>query len=129
VRISLNSSLKPCYDAYYRPVNYRYADVIESIGAARDEGLYVNVNLLVFPGHTDREQEAGGLVRLFERTGVDVVQMRNLSIDPWWYVRKIPKPKGRALGLRALIGLFKSEIPGMRIDYFNTPAPKKQGSS
>jgi MoaA/NifB/PqqE/SkfB family radical SAM enzyme len=129
VRISLNSSLKPCYDAYYRPVNYRYADVIRSIGAARDEGLYVNVNLLVFPGHTDREQEAGGLVRLFERTGVDVVQMRNLSIDPWWYVRKIPKPKGRALGLRALIGLFKSEIPGMRIDYFNTPAPKKQGSS
>lgn len=123
VRISLNSSLKPCYDAYYRPVNYQYADVLKSIRTARDEGLYVNVNLLVFPGHTDREQEAGGLVRLFKRTGVDVVQMRNLSIDPWWYIRKIPRPTGRAMGIRGLIGLFRQELPAMRVDYFNTPAP------
>ncbi len=124
VRISLNSSLKTCYDAYYRPVRYRYADVLKSIRTARDEGLYVNVNLLVFPGYTDREQEAEGLVRLFRKTGVDVVQMRNLSIDPWWYMRKIPRPKGAALGIRGLIGIFKSEMPGMRVDYFNTPASR-----
>jgi pyruvate-formate lyase-activating enzyme len=123
VRISLNSSLKPCYDAYYRPVNYSYADVLSSIKTAKDEGLYVNVNLLVFPGYTDREQEAEGLVKLFGRTGVDVVQMRNLSIDPWWYIRMIPRPRGRALGVRGLIGLFRKELPGMKVDYFNTPAP------
>jgi pyruvate-formate lyase-activating enzyme len=124
VRISLNSSLKPCYDAYYRPVSYIYSDVLKSIRVAKEEGLYVNVNLLVFPGYTDREQEAEGLVKLFVRTGVDVVQMRNLSIDPWWYIRRIPRPKGRALGIRGLIDLFRKELPGMKIDYFNTSAPR-----
>lgn len=124
IRISLNSSLKRCYDAYYRPINYKYSDVLKSIRTAKDEGLYVNINLLVFPGYTDREQEAEGLIELFRRTGVDVVQMRNLSIDPWWYIRKIPRPKGQALGVRELIGLFRQELPMMRIDYFNTPTPK-----
>lgn len=124
VRISLNSSLKASYNAYYRPVNYSYSDVLRSIKAAKDQGLYVNVNLLVFPGYTDREQEAEGLVRLFLSTGVDVVQMRNLSIDPWWYIKKIPRPRGRALGIRGLIRLFRKELPGMRVDYFNTTAPR-----
>lgn len=126
VRISLNSSLKRCYDAYYRPVNYRYSDVLKSIRTAKDEGLYVNINLLVFPGYTDREQEAEGLVGLLRKTEVDVVQMRNLSIDPWWYIREIPRPKGGTLGIRRLIGLFRKELPGMRIDYFNTPAPRSK---
>ena len=129
VRISLNSSFKACYDAYYRPVNYKYSDVLKGIKTAKAEGLYTNVNLLVFPGYTDREQEAEGLVRLFKRTGVDVVQMRNLSIDPWWYIRKIPRPKGRALGIRGLIGLFRNELPGMRVDYFNNLVPKKNKKS
>ncbi len=126
IRISLNSSLEACYDAYYRPVGYKYSDVLKSLSAAKDEGLYVNVNLLVFPGYTDQEQEAEGLIRLFRKTGVDVVQMRNLSIDPWWYIRKIPRPEGRSLGVRGLIGLFRKELPGMRIDYFNTPAPRSK---
>jgi pyruvate-formate lyase-activating enzyme len=119
VRISLNSSLKKCYDAYYRPVNYRYADVLESIRAAQAEGLFVSINLLVFPGYTDREQEAEGLVELFRRYKVNMVQMRNLSIDPWWYIRAIPRPGGRAMGIAELIGMFKKEIPKARIDYFN----------
>lgn len=122
VRISLNSSLKPCYDAYYRPVNYKYSDVLRSIRMAKAEGLYVNVNLLVFPGYTDREQEAEGLIRLFREKGVDVVQMRNLSIDPWWYIKKIPRPRGRTLGIGELIGLLRRELPKLKIDYFNTPA-------
>lgn len=126
VRISLNSSLNPCYDAYYRPVNYKYADVLKSIRVAKAEGLYVNVNLLVFPGYTDREQEAEGLVRLFNKKGVDVVQMRNLSIDPWWHIREVPRPKGRAMGIRELIKLFRKELPETRIDYFNTPAPRSK---
>ncbi len=119
VRISLNSSLKKCYDAYYRPVNYRYADVLESIRAARAEGLFVSVNLLVFPGYTDREQEAEGLLKLFLKYKVDMVQMRNLSIDPWWYIRTVPRPEGRAIGIAELIKMVKKEMPRAQIDYFN----------
>ncbi|MDQ7797603.1 MAG: radical SAM protein [Candidatus Edwardsbacteria bacterium] len=119
VRISLNSSLKKCYDAYYRPVNYEYSDVIKSIRTAKAEGLFVSINLLVFPGYTDREREAEGLLRLFAQHKVDMVQMRNLSIDPWWYIRTIPRPQGRAMGIAELIRSFKKELPKTKIDYFN----------
>jgi pyruvate-formate lyase-activating enzyme len=119
VRISLNSSLKKCYDAYYRPVNYGYSDVLQSIKTAKAEGLFVSINLLVFPGYSDREQEAAGLLELFAKHKVDMVQMRNLSIDPWWYIRTIPRPKGPAMGIAGLIKLFRKELPKTRIDYFN----------
>ncbi|HAD82144.1 MAG: hypothetical protein A2509_00950 [Candidatus Edwardsbacteria bacterium RIFOXYD12_FULL_50_11] len=119
VRISLNSSSKKCYDAYYRPVNYGYSDVLRSIKTAKDHGLFVSINLLVLPGYTDREREAEGLLRLFAQHRVDMVQMRNLSIDPWWYIRTIPRPGGRARGIAELIKLFKKELPKTKIDYFN----------
>jgi pyruvate-formate lyase-activating enzyme len=119
VRISLNSSIKKCYDTYYRPVNYKYSDVLKSIKTAKDHGLFVSINLLVFPGYTDREQEAAGLLQLFAKYRVDMVQMRNLSIDPWWYIRAIPRPKGRAIGIAELIKLFRRETPKTKIDYFN----------
>jgi pyruvate-formate lyase-activating enzyme len=121
VRISLNSSLKHCYDAYYRPLRYTFADVRQSIRVAKDSGLYVSINLLVFPGYTDREREVEGLVKLFGRLKVDMVQMRNLSIDPWWYIREIPRPQGSAIGIARLIDVFRKELPGARIDYFNIP--------
>lgn len=119
VRISLNSSIKICYDAYYRPVRYSYANVLESIRTAKAEGLFVSINLLVFPGYTDREREAEGLLKLFMKYKVGMVQMRNLSIDPWWYIRTIPRPQGRAVGIAELIKLFKKELPKTKIDYFN----------
>ncbi len=86
---------------------------------AKAEGLFVSINLLVFPGYTDREREAEGLLELFSKHKVDMVQMRNLSIDPWWYIRTIPRPKGRAIGIAELIKLFKKELPKTKIDYFN----------
>ena len=119
VRISLNSSLRKQYDAYYRPVNYSFADVRRSIRTAKAEGLFVSINLLVFPGYTDREQEVKGLLKLLHEGNVDMVQMRNLSIDPWWYIRTISRPKGKAIGIAPLIDLFKRELPKTRIDYFN----------
>lgn len=119
VRISLNSSIKKCYDAYYRPVRYEYSDVLKSIKEAKDNGLFVSINLLVFPGYTDREKEAESLLKLFSKYNVDMVQMRNLSIDPWWYIRTIPRPGGRAIGIAEFIKLFKKELPKTRIDYFN----------
>lgn len=121
VRISLNSSVKKCYDTYYRPVNYKYSDVLKSISVAKQNGLYVSINLLVFPGYTDREREAEGLVKLFSKHNVDMVQMRNLSIDPWWYIRTVPRPKGKSIGISGLLALFKRELPKTRIDYFNVP--------
>ncbi|MCU0989302.1 MAG: radical SAM protein [Xanthomonadales bacterium] len=124
VRISLNSSFRKQYDAYYRPLRYSFADVLRSIRTARAEGLFVSINLLVFPGYTDREQEVAGLSDLLRQGNVDMVQMRNLSIDPWWHIRSVPRPKGEAIGIANLLALLKREFPKVRIDYFNNPVKK-----
>jgi len=121
IRISLNSVLEPTYSAYYQPRFYRLSDVLESIRVAKAHGLYTTVNYLVFPGVTDREEELEGLLDLLRRTGLDMVQMRNLSIDPVQYLRVAPAPRGKCLGIRAVLRAIRREFPQVEIGYFNRP--------
>jgi pyruvate-formate lyase-activating enzyme len=119
IRISLNSTIEDLYNAYYRPRGYGLKDVIKSISLSKQLGLFTSINLLVFPGYTDREEEVEGLLRLIEETGLDLVQMRNLSIDPYLYMRKVRRPHGISLGIRNLIKILKERFPGLMIGYFN----------
>jgi len=121
IRISLNSPREETYQAYYRPKAYRFRDVIRSIGTAVDSGLYTAINLLVFPGITDLEPEAAALLDLIRKTRVQMIQMRNLSIDPEIYLNLFPSLSGRAIGILNLIRLLRKEFPQMEIGYFNRP--------
>ncbi len=121
IRISLNSPDKERYLAYYRPLNYTFEDVIRSIRISKDSGLFTSINLLVFPGYTDREEEVDKLINLIKETSIDLIQMRNLSIDPYLYMRALKRPSGRAIGIRNLINLLKAEFPQIKIGYFNLP--------
>ncbi len=121
IRISLNSALGPTYTAYYQPRYYRWEDVRESIERAKDLGLYTTVNYLVFPGVTDREEEIEALLGLMHETGLDMIQMRNLSIDPELYLRSVPAPRGRCLGMRRVLRTVRRECPQVEIGYFNRP--------
>ena len=124
VRISINAFDGRLYNAYYRPRDYGPEDVLESIRAAREGGLYTSINLLVFPGITDREKEIESLFALIEKTGLDLVQMRNLNIDPEIYLgamrEAVPLDSlGAPMGIRTLIGLLKNRFPSLAIGYFN----------
>jgi pyruvate-formate lyase-activating enzyme len=121
IRISLNSTNPSLYAAYFRPHGYGLNQVGESIRRAKDQGAFVSVNLLVFPGVTDRQDEVEGLLGLVERTGLDMIQMRNLSIDPDLYLRIIPFPADRGMGIRELLRLLRQEFPALEIGYFNRP--------
>lgn len=121
IRVSLNSVLEPAYTAYYQPRFYRLADVLESIRIAKGCGLYTTINYLVFPGVTDREEELEALLRLLGETKLDMVQMRNLSIDPEQYLRILPPPRGKCLGIRAVLRAIRREFPAVEIGYFNRP--------
>jgi len=121
IRISLNSVLGPAYTAYYQPRYYRWEDVRESIRRARALGLYTTINYLVFPGVTDREEELEGLLDLIRETGLDMIQMRNLSIDPELYLRTLPAALGKSTGLRAVLQAIRREFPRVEIGYFNRP--------
>lgn len=121
VRISLNSASPDLYAAYYRPTGYGLPDVVRSIRAAKDAGAYVALNLLTFPGVTDREGEIERLCALVARTGVDQVQTRPLAIDPDVYmaVARGRGAGGSALGVRALVAALRSTRPGLVVGNFS----------
>jgi pyruvate-formate lyase-activating enzyme len=119
-RISLNSAHAPLYEAYYQPVRYGFSDVVRSIRLARKRGIYTALNLLTFPGVTDREGEADALCQLVGSARVDQVQMRSLAIDPDQYeqVASASSAGGRPLGMRALLGKLRKARPGLSIGNF-----------
>jgi pyruvate-formate lyase-activating enzyme len=127
VRISLNSAAPDLYAAYYRPEKYGLEDVVRSIQVARRRGAYVALNLLTFPGVTDRAGEAAALCRLVARTGVDQVQTRPLAIDPDVYlaVARGRGAGGEPIGVRALVGALKRARPGLVVGNFSRARPER----
>jgi pyruvate-formate lyase-activating enzyme len=120
-RVSLNSASEDLYDAYYRPVGYRLADVVRSMRVAKEKGGYLALNLLTFPGVTDREEEAERLCRLVADVGADQVQTRSLAIDPDVYmdVARGRGGRGRPIGLRRLLAELRRARPGLVIGNFS----------
>ena len=116
IRVSLNSASPDLYGAYYRPTGYGLEDVVRSIRLARRRGVYVALNLLTFPGVTDRAGETERLCRLVASTGVDQVQTRPLAIDPDLYMEHRARPRGgRASrsGSRRSSGALRRARPGL----------------
>lgn len=119
-RVSLNSAVKDLYEAYYRPVKYGWEDVERSIAIAREKGAYLAVNLLLFPGVTDRRGEVDALKRLVKTYRVNQVQTRSLCIDPLQYL-EIAKDRGAGgepIGIRAMLKELKAAAPGLVIGNF-----------
>ncbi len=114
-RISLNSASPDLYAAYTRPVGYGLAEVEESMRVAKRKGVYLAVNLLAFPGVTDRQGEVERLCALVARARVDQVQTRPLAIDPDVYmaVARGRGAGGRPVGLRALLRALRRARPGL----------------
>ncbi|WP_375759165.1 radical SAM protein [Corallococcus exercitus] len=120
VRVSLNSASKGLYEAYYKPVKYGWEDVEASIALARERGAYLALNLLLFPGVTDREGEVRALENLVRKYRVDQVQTRSLCIDPLQYleVARGVGAGGEPVGIRTLLNRLKAARPGLIIGNF-----------
>jgi len=121
VRISINSFQERFYNAYYRQKGYKFRDVLTSIKTAKKAGLFVSLNLLVFPGLTDTPTEVKRLVELLKRRYIDLLQLRNLCIDSDFYLKKIPEIKQKPIGVVNMIKLIKRSVSGARFGYFNIP--------
>lgn len=122
-RISLNSTIASRYVRYYRPKGFGLEDVFKSISVLKKKNVFVALNLLTFPGVTDGRMEVKGLINLIKRFDIDMIQFRNLNIDPYLYLKLI-KPGGPVLGLINLIGILKEKSPRLKIGYFNIPKNK-----
>ncbi len=117
IRITLNSAIPKHFDRYHRPRGYTLKDVVDSLIRAKEEGVYTSINLLVFPGFTDREREVEGLIKLVRKTEIDLIQMRNLNIDPDLYLQVMGKGKG--VGISKMIEILRREFPRLKFGYFN----------
>jgi molybdenum cofactor biosynthesis enzyme MoaA len=117
IRVTLNSPHPKNYKRYHRPKGYTFSNVIDSLILAKEKGIYTSINLLVFPGFTDRETEVDGLIDLIRRTQLDLIQMRNLNIDPDLYCEAMGAGKG--IGISKMIEILKKEFPFLQFGYFN----------
>jgi pyruvate-formate lyase-activating enzyme len=124
IRISLNSARKDIYERYHRPAGYRFEDVEESARRAKAAGGFISLNLLVFPGVTDREDEVEALEEWIAEHRVDMIQWRNLNIDPTLYMDTVGYGSGNdgaCLGLLEMVQRIKTRFPALRHGYFNPP--------
>lgn len=121
IRVSTISARRETYDAYYRPLGYTFEHVKESLKLARAAGVYSSINLLCFPGLIDAEDEVAALVDFLRETGVRLVQLRNLNIDPEVFWPKVPKPTSAPMGMRAFIATLRREVPDVEIGNFTRP--------
>ena len=123
LRASTISGHPETYTAYYRPLGYTFEDVKESLRRARDAGVYSSINLLCFPGMIDREREVEALLSLIQETGLRLIQLRNLNIDPEVLLPLMPDldSMGKALGIPTLIETLRREAPTVEIGNFSRP--------
>jgi pyruvate-formate lyase-activating enzyme len=121
MRVSLNSAQPDFYTRYYRPRQYSFDDVRESMLIARRHKVWVSVNYLVFPGFTDTPAEMRALGKLIRTTRLDMIQTRNLNVDPQWFKRSLDlmKTKERPVGMVSWIDSVKEDHSGVALGYFN----------
>jgi pyruvate-formate lyase-activating enzyme len=117
IRVTLNSPHSNYYRCYHRPRGYSFREVVDSMILAKEKGIYTSINLLVFPGFTDRGKEVEGLIGLIRKTHLDLIQMRNLNIDPDLYLKVMGR--GEGMGISKMIEIFKKEFPSLQFGYFN----------
>jgi len=118
LRVSLNSAQEQLYDAYYRQRGYTFGAVVEALRRAKRAGLFTMLNYLVFPGVSDQRAEVEALKALIGEIGVDLVQMRNLSLDPTLYLDTLGV-QGRGIGMVAMLREVKTAFPALQYGYFN----------
>ncbi|THU38005.1 radical SAM protein [Niastella caeni] len=129
IRVSTNSARKHIYEAYYRPNNYQFEDIIESLKVVRSYNGWTSINYFVFPGMTDSVEEYEALRKLIIDTDLNMIQWRNFNIDPDWYMGKISAYEtGDLLGIKQLQELIREEFPQVKFGYFNPSMERITGN-
>ncbi len=124
MRVSLNSAQAEFYHAYYRPRTYSFDDVCESMRIAKRHKVWVSLNYLVFPGFTDHPAEVAALKKMVRATRINMIQTRNLNIDPAWYAGALGlagTPR-EPIGMVPWIAEMRREFPDVKLGYFNPTA-------
>lgn len=122
IRVSINSARKGCHTMYYRPQGFNFKNVLESILVMKKAGRFVSLNYFTLPGFTDDPDEFKALCDLIILYRPDLIQLRNLNMDPDWYLEVVQHTgKKRPLGMQNWLQQLKKLFPDLRFGYFNPP--------
>lgn len=121
IRISLNSSQPELYTKYYRPKDYGFENVLESMKIMRRYNRWISLNYFIFPGLTDDAAEMEQLINIITDFRIDYIQMRNLNIDPEWYIQKLnlEEKTSKQIGILKWQQIVKKRAPWIRFGYYN----------
>ena len=70
------------YCFYHQPQGFDLLQVGESIRRLRKRSVFVSLNLLALPGFTDRKPQMERMFQFLDEHPVNMIQIRNLNIDP-----------------------------------------------
>jgi len=120
LRVSLNSAQDNYHHSYYRPQNFSLTDVFNSIQIMKEAHKFVSLNYFILPGFTDSPAEYKALYSLLTTFQPDRIQLRNLNMDPEWYLRcvGIDKPV-KSMGMRNWLKKLRNDFPALQLGYFN----------
>ena len=120
IRVSMNSAQPELYHRYYKPNNYTFDDVVQSLILARKMNKFSSINYFVFPGITDSEREVDALIKLIEKTQLNLIQWRNLNIDPDWYLAEVCSDYFEPfIGVHNMMEKIRSIFPSVEFGYNN----------
>jgi hypothetical protein len=95
---------------------------VESLRVARRHHAWASANVFAFPGFTDQPAEVDALSGLIRATGLNMVQTRNLNMDPDWYVSELGLTEDEpGLGMREWVLRLRSAAPWLKVGYYNPP--------
>jgi pyruvate-formate lyase-activating enzyme len=121
LRISINTFDRDVYTMYYRPADYDFDDVVRSLYVGRDHGMHVSINLLIWPGWTDQMAEVDRISKIVEDGALQMIQLRNLCVDPGYYRQALPprEKRGMLLGMKGFVAELHRRHPALRFGTFN----------
>jgi len=130
LRVSLPAARREYFSAYRQQVGPGLETVRQSLRLARRRGLFVSLNLLAFPGVSDDPREVEALEQLLDECRPDMIQWRNLNIDPDFYLEHLARhglsAATQPLGMLALLERLHRRYPRLRQGSFNPPLGKRQ---
>jgi wyosine [tRNA(Phe)-imidazoG37] synthetase (radical SAM superfamily) len=120
IRVSMNSARPDLHQRYYRPSGFSFKDVRRSIEMMKAAGKHVSLNYFILPGFTDDPEEYDALCELIASTGPDLIQLRNLNMDPEQYRKAVQHtPINPPLGMLHWLESLKEQFPALKFGYFN----------
>ncbi|MDH3974516.1 MAG: radical SAM protein [Deltaproteobacteria bacterium] len=126
IRISLNSAQERYYERYFKPKGYGLSHVKESMKVAKALNKWVSLNYFIYPGFTDRADEMAEMTALLKEIPVNMIQMRNLNMDPhmYWEEMEMGEVKAETIGIRKWMEKIKEVRRSIKFGYFNPPLMK-----